>query len=214
MRKMSVIVAIVVVCSSVAYAHDGLSREETEAQIHSQRINQYPEDDTVFCEAAAFYSDWAEEIESETEASLRLIEQGLAYANRAIELNPHNGTAYFYRGALTIQRGARKGIFSSLRSIRPMRDDLLKAIELSPDYSPAYHGLAVIYMEAPGWPLSIGDPEKALVYRIISVELEPDNIEYRLALADTYKKLGEEDLYRATLLEVRTMEANDTAPDA
>mgnify|MGYP006289973851 CR=1 FL=1 len=79
---------------------------------------------------------------------------------------------------------------SSLTNVKPMRNKLEKAIELEPDFAPNYDVMDRLYTQTPGWPVSIGDDEKALEYRKKSVELAPDNYNYQGKLYKNYREVG------------------------
>ena len=64
-----------------------------------------------------------------------------------------------------------------------MKEALDTAIEIDPNYAAAYYVLSLLYTEAPGWPVSIGNKQKALEYVQKAVDLAPDDIEFNVHLA-------------------------------
>ncbi len=128
----------------------------------------------------------------EIENYWQLLEPGEEYAEKLIEITPDSPEGYYLSGIYLGQIGKKRGILNSLRSIKPMRDLLEKSIQLEPDFSPAYDVLAHLYLEAPGWPISIGSVKKALEHRVKSVKLEPENLKYQWELYNNYLKVNKQ----------------------
>jgi tetratricopeptide (TPR) repeat protein len=125
---------------------------------------------------------------------LEILNEAKKISEKAVEMFPNSGKSYFWLGTLIGQIGQEKGVISSLFSIKPMRDYLEKAIELEPHYAPTYDILSKLYMQAPRRPISIGNKNTALKYRLKSVELDYENNEYRWNLYEIYidlKKFSE-----------------------
>ncbi len=156
--------------------------------IGNNLIKKYSDIPEVYWEIANIYIDIVHYYEIEN--YWQLLELGEEYAVKLIEITPDSAKGYYLSGIYLGQIGEKRGILNSLRSVRPMRDLLEKAIQLEPDFAPAYDVLARLYFEAPGWPLSIGSANKALEYRIKSVELEPDNVNYQWELYNNYVKVN------------------------
>ncbi len=56
-------------------------------------------------------------------------------------------------------------------------------LEIDDKYADAYYVLSSLYDQAPGWPLSIGNRNKALEMIEIALKLDPDNPDYQVQLA-------------------------------
>lgn len=117
------------------------------------------------------------------ESKLEIFEAGKSYAEKATELDPKSPDAYYWLAALTGRVGQTRGILQSLFMINPMKEALDTAIEIDPNYAAAYYVLSLLYTEAPGWPVSIGNKQKALEYAQKAVDLAPDDIEFNVHLA-------------------------------
>jgi tetratricopeptide (TPR) repeat protein len=134
-------------------------------------------------------AELANELANYRPKPLSILEEGKKYAEQAVEINADSARAYFWLAALQGRIGQERGIINSLFMVKPMRDSLERAIELDPQYAPAYDVMAQLYMQAPGWPVSIGDEEKALEYRRKSVRLAPNNYRYQWRLYENCYKL-------------------------
>jgi len=170
----------------------------------------YPDQVEVYWQAAEAYHDLAF-YEDET---VEVLKDGKGYAEDSIELAPDEAKGYFWRGALKGQIGLEEGIRSSLSTVEPMKEDLEQAIELDPDYAAAYDALAHLYMEVPGWPVSIGDEDKALEYREQSVELEPDNFQYQWGLYENYQEVGADEKAEEVLEDILELPLDEKQSDA
>ncbi len=96
------------------------------------------------------------------EELLAIFEKGEKYADRAIRYNPQDYNAYFWKSANIGRWGQTKGILNSLFKAGPMRDLLVKAISIKPDFPDAYYVLGQLYEQVPGFPLSFGNVEYAV----------------------------------------------------
>lgn len=120
------------------------------------------------------------------EKRLVLYEKGKEYTEKAIELAPDSPDSYYWYASLTGRIGQTRGILQSLFMVKPMKEALHRVLELDPQYASAYYVLSMLYMEAPGWPLSIGNKNLSLENALRSVELEDDNYDFLFNLAQVY----------------------------
>jgi tetratricopeptide (TPR) repeat protein len=69
---------------------------------------------------------------------------------------------------------------------------LEKALEVDPTYDQGgpHRVLGRIYHEAPAWPLSVGDPNKALHHLQKAVQIAPDNSTNHLYLGEALDRMG------------------------
>ena len=170
-------------------------------------VEEFPHSARVHWEAAKSYGHY--NYFAEPENAEEILEQGVEYAEKAIELDPESGKAYFWKAANLGDLAQERGILASLASVDPIKENLEKTMELSPDFAPAYDVMARLYMEAPGWPLSIGDEEKSLEYRKKSIQLAPEASTYRWRLYETYLELGEEEKAEEVLEDIIAMPAEN-----
>ncbi|MFP4660644.1 MAG: tetratricopeptide repeat protein [Halanaerobiales bacterium] len=168
-------------------------------EMSEKLIWRYPKTPEVYVKAAACSSDLGsfDSIDNIND----ILEKGEEYADKAIELDPENSYAYYYKAALMGQIGLNRGILSSLSKVKPMRDALEKSLEFNPDFAPAYDVLAALYQSVPGWPISIGNKKKALENRIKCVELEPANFTYQVSLYELYKDMNKTEEAREMLMD-------------
>lgn len=114
---------------------------------------------------------------------LNLFETGKAYADRAVAADANNPHAYYWQGALIGRIGQTKGILNSLFMIKPLQQAMERVLEIDDQYADAYFVLSSLYDQAPGWPISVGNRNKALEMIEIALELDPDNPSYLVQLA-------------------------------
>ncbi|NLY11275.1 MAG: hypothetical protein GX020_06290 [Firmicutes bacterium] len=114
---------------------------------------------------------------------LKIYEQGKEYADQAITVAPDNPHAHYWLGTLIGRIGQTKGILNSLFMIKPLQEAMERVLEIDEEYADAYYVLSRLYDEAPGWPISIGNRNKALEMIEIALELDPDNPEFKVQIA-------------------------------
>jgi tetratricopeptide (TPR) repeat protein len=121
----------------------------------------------------------------EKEAQLADARRGRKSAERAVAMYPESGLAHYLAAYLT-------GLEAERDPVRGL--DFVPVIEreakLAADHAPEVdHGgpdrmLGELYLRAPGFPMSVGNPGKALVHYGRSVDLAPGYLENRLGLAE------------------------------
>lgn len=158
----------------------------------------YPKEVEIYWRVAECYNV----LGNVANASLPAYKEGKKYAKKSLELDPDGYLGYFWSGVLIARIGQEEGIFSSLSSIKPMREKLEKSIELNPEFGPAYDVLSQLYLIAPGWPISIGDIEKALEYQKEAVRLAPRRVPYLWELYEIYKEIDNESKAEEILVEI------------
>lgn len=136
---------------------------------------------------------------------LEIYEEGREYVERAIEIDPDSPDAHFWYASLLGRIGQTRGVMQSLFMVKPMEEALEKVLELDPDYASAYYVLSMLYMEAPGWPLSIGNKSTSLEYALRSVEMDPDDYDFLYNLAVVYLDNNKEDEAKKTLEDLLAM---------
>jgi tetratricopeptide (TPR) repeat protein len=137
---------------------------------------------------AYYYKGW---FADDGRQRLRWFEQGKRFGERAITLNPDAVYGTFWYGINLGMWGQSRGILSSLRALRP----LCEAMERVLDWNEAFffggphRALGRIYHKVPGWPVSIGNRNKAVAHMERSVELGPRFFLNRIYLAELYLDL-------------------------
>lgn len=88
--------------------------------------------------------------------------EGEKFADKAIQLDPANYEAFFWRGSSAGMWGKIKGVFSALDRVGDMRDDFVRCLELKPDHHLAWFSLGQMYRMLPGGIISFGDKDYAV----------------------------------------------------
>ncbi|WP_297766323.1 tetratricopeptide repeat protein [uncultured Muriicola sp.] len=88
---------------------------------------------------------------------LKKIDKAISDYNKAIEINPRNGTAYFHRGLAYYDKGQYDDAIS----------DYSKAIEINPKYGEAYNNRGLAYREKGQFDKAISDYNKAIELKYV-----------------------------------------------
>ncbi len=146
---------------------------------------------------------------------LGLYEKSKSYAEKATEANPKGVKGHYWLAVAIGKWGQTRGILQSLFMVGPMKKAVDETLELDPKYAPAYHVLEELYRLVPGWPLSIGDKNKALESALKSVQYGPTSTTHWVGLGNAYIALGKYDKAREALQHAIDMPAdpNDDVAD-
>lgn len=124
--------------------------------------------------------DLAEFAQSDSERAT-LAHEGIDAAQLAVDLKADSPAGHFY---LAMNKGqlARTKSLGALRLVKEMEQLFSRAAELNAkfEYAGADRSLGILYLEAPGWPTSIGNKSKARTHLKRALELVPDNPENHL----------------------------------
>jgi tetratricopeptide (TPR) repeat protein len=120
--------------------------------------------------------DLAEDKRVKGEALLAFFAKGEELAQKAIDLDPSNYLAYYWKCANIGRWGQVKGILNALAKAKPMRDLLQKTLSIRPDHSDSYYVLGQLYEQVPGAPLSFGDKDWAVSLGRKSVDLRVEQV--------------------------------------
>ena len=135
--------------------------------------------------------EWAEYATNDTQRAA-LAEEGIAAAKFATGMDPKSAPAHFY---LAMNKGqlARTRSLTALGLVKEMEESFLRAIKLDPtfDYAAPHRSLGMLYLDAPGWPASIGNKSKARKHLEKAVEIGPDYPTNHLTLMDAYLRWGD-----------------------
>ncbi len=154
---------------------------------------------------AAF--DHAETLTRE-KAKAQVAETGIAACRKAIRENPTRAEAHYYL-ALCLGELAQTKMLGALRLVREIAEEFeqVRVLDETFDFAGADRGLGLLYLEAPGWPASIGDHKKARSHLERAVALSPKYPENHLALLDLL--LRNKDL-RGAAMELATLNSRWT----
>ena len=100
---------------------------------------------------------------------------GIATAKAAIAGNTNLVAAHYYL-ALNIGQLARTKMLGALKLLTEMERELNVVIFLDPkfDYAGGHRTIGVLYLEAPGWPTSVGDKKKARFHLEQALQIAPE----------------------------------------
>jgi tetratricopeptide (TPR) repeat protein len=143
--------------------------------------------------------DWAEHATNDTHRAA-LAREGIAACERALSLISTSAPAHYYLG---MNRGqlARTMTLGALKLVSAMEQDFLRARALDRHFDEAGpdRNLGLLYLFAPGWPVSLGNQKKARSHLEAAVELVPLHPGNRLNLMEAYARWGRVELLRAQL---------------
>lgn len=119
-------------------------------------------------------------------------EEGMAAAKRAMTREPKLAAAHYYL-AMNIAELARTKSLGALKLVEDMEREFSIAAELDQnfDFAGPDRNLGMLYLEAPGWPMSIGSRSKARQHLLRAAQLSPDYPENHLNLLEAYRKWGD-----------------------
>lgn len=118
--------------------------------------------------------------------------EGLEAARRALTLDPKLASAHYYLG-MNLGQLARTKKFGALKLVAEMEEAFRTVTQLNPrfDFAGAYRCLGLLYRDAPGWPVSVGNRGKARESLLNAIELSPDYPDNWLSLIEAYLTWGE-----------------------
>jgi hypothetical protein len=122
-----------------------------------------------------------------------LAEEGISSARFAIQKAPKDAAGHLYLG-LNLGELARTKMLSALSLLRQMEKALLHAAALESQlgHAAADRSLGLLYLEAPGWPASVGSKRKAREHLVRAVTIAPDYPDNHLSLLEAYIRWNEE----------------------
>jgi hypothetical protein len=142
------------------------------------------------CEFARTCYNWADWATNKSERAT-IAQDGIA-ACRKMLLFTNCAAAHYYLG-LNLGQLAQSETFRALRLVRDMEHEFQTAADLDAhfDFAGPKRSLGLLYRDAPGWPLSIGNRHDAQTFLLSAAALAPDDPENILNLAETYLKWGD-----------------------
>ena len=174
-------------------------RAAQEYAAHRSRWGQVPTNAVDAWEFGRAAFDWAD-FATNTSQKAAIAEKGIQACRQSLTNQP-SAPAHYYL-ALNLGRLAETKGLSALHLIREMEQELIAAQTLDPhfDHAGADRTLGLLYRDAPGWPVSLGDVSKATKHLEACTRLDGEFPENRLALAELYAHRHRIDLLAAELL--------------
>ncbi len=157
-----------------------LERAESRAESGGERAEVYWRLSRVQLGLGDDFRDEAEDEDSAIEAYNR----GIDYGDQAIEADGSNNLGYYWKASNLGRWGETRGILSSLRQAKPMRNLLEESIERDPRHSQSYYVLGLLYAKVPGGFVSFGNTDYAVSLARKARELHLEEVES-----------GEEEMY-------------------
>ncbi len=135
-----------------------------------------------------------------------LAELGIAASKHAVALDTNSAAAYFYLG-VNLGQMARTKLFSALGLLDEMEAAWEKSIAVNPKfhYAAAERSLGLLYLDAPGWPISLGSRSKARKHLQQATKLVPDYPENHLCWLEAQLKWGEAKLVKTQLSNIEAI---------
>ncbi len=131
---------------------------------------------------ACFEASWGA---TNTAPRAKFAEEGIAVAREALKRHSAEAGLEYYLALNLGQLASTRGM-SALKLVREMETHLLAARKLDATLSEAGpdRSLGYLYLDAPGWPVSVGSHEKARKHLENALKLAPVYPEHALALAE------------------------------
>ena len=173
--------------------------EERARRLFTERRDRFersPSDADTASKFGRACFDWAE-FARRNEDRKEIAEQGISAGRRAVELGPDSAEAHYFL-ALNLGQLAKTKQMAALGLVGEMERELKRAIELDSDFERGApdRSLGLLYLRAPGWPLSIGNKRKGLVHLERAVQISPDYPENRLCVLEAVLKDNDQDRKR------------------
>lgn len=132
------------------------------------------------------------EVESETSKRIKLYNDCIETADRAIAINADEVVALYWKAIAMGKLSEECGILNALRMTRPMEKLFLRVIELDETYDNAggHKALGRMYFRLPGFPISFGNKKKALHHFEKALDLYPHDIIARAFYAEALYDMG------------------------
>ena len=110
----------------------------------------------------------------------------MTHTTRAIEINPKSASGFFFRAICRGKLGKLKGMFKSLGTLSPFKEDMKTALKLDPTISNGgpNRGLGVMYNQLPFF---MGGSNKKSIYHLKeAIKIAPKYWENHLFLGEVY----------------------------
>ncbi|PXW86400.1 TRAP transporter TatT component family protein [Nitrosomonas sp. Nm84] len=135
------------------------------------------------------------QLELDKNRRVQQFEKCIAIADQALVLNANDVRGLFWRAAAMGKMAEDSGIVNALRMLRPMEKMLLKVVALDEKYenAGAHRALGRMYHKLPGFPISFGSNQKALMHLKRAHELFPRDVITRAFYAELLYDEGKRD---------------------
>ncbi len=151
-----------------------------------QRHEANPDDDQAAWQLGRACFDRAEFARNSAERA-KLADEGMAACRKVIVRQPKLAAGHYYL-AMNLAQLARTKLLGALPLLGQMESEWKTARDLDEkmDYAGPDRYVGLLYRDAPGWPISLGDNAKARQHLARAVELSPNFPENHLNLIESY----------------------------
>ena len=134
--------------------------------------------------------DWADFATNKAQRAA-VARAGIAACRQSLQFT--NSVAGHYYMAMDLGQLAQAEMLSGLKIVREMAREFTAAadLDLHFDYGGPDRGLGLLYDQAPGWPVSIGNRRKAKEFLQDAIALAPNYPDNVLNLAEAYLQWGD-----------------------
>ncbi len=156
----------------------------------------------VACEFGHACFEWAEYVETAAQHAA-IAREGIAACRCALQIQSQLAAAHYYLG-MNMGRLAETKPLSVLKIVRDMETEFKSAAALDPtlDAAGPWRSLGELYLDAPGFPFSIGNRARARDCFNHAVALRPDFPGNQLGLLEACLKLGDKKTVKLRFEEV------------
>jgi hypothetical protein len=176
--------------------------EYSRAQNHFQSDTNNATAAWEFARAGFIFADFV----SNPAEHAAIARQGIAASRQAIALATNSAPAHYYL-ALNLGQLARTETLEALTLVREMETEFKTAARLDGhfDYAGPERYLGILYRNAPGWPLSIGNRHEAREWLELADRLAAEYPENHLNLVESHLQWHEPDEARHELEALDTL---------
>jgi tetratricopeptide (TPR) repeat protein len=180
--------AAMTVCGQTATNRAFASRTEQAFFLAKSELSRHPNDPAAAWHLGRASFDWAL-FATNTDQHADVARTGIAACQQAIALVPDSAPAHYY---LAMDYGeladAEQPSLAAYRLIKDIEREFKLASTLDEriDFGGPPRSLGMLYRDAPGWPISIGNKHKAREYLEHAASLFPDFPENQLVLVESY----------------------------
>ena len=127
-------------------------------------------------------------IKKKDDNRLNIFHDGLSRAKEMIKKHPKEPKAHMWKGALLGSWALEKGLLKALTQLKEIKRSFEKSMELDQNFLWGDRLIGRCYRDAPGWPLSYGDNDKAIEYFEKAMKKNPADLRNQLDLAISFNK--------------------------
>ena len=136
--------------------------------------------------------DWADFAKNDDQRET-IANEGISACRRLIARDAKSAAGHYYLG-LDLGQLAQTKTLGALRIVQEMEREFktVRDLDAKFDHAGPDRNLGLLYLEAPGWPASIGDKTKARRHLERAAELASDYPENHLCLLEAYLKWNDQ----------------------